>query len=668
MSYLDKLKPVEGKSTKTTTTEKGKGYLSKLQPVEENSLPQKKEGGGVKEFVKSIVSAPLTIAARPIQAVAELVGAKSENVDKVSSKLSGGLIAPVPQSGADVKKDVGRGMQTVALGLGPVSGGAAFGAGYSVEQGNNVFSKETALNAGIGAVGGKLLDLVGKPLLDVTGKVVGKITPQIIKDVSNQGSKAVEEFASRHKILPEGASTIVNKGAEGLERGLNKPFEVAGNIAKKPFVKTPENIINGREKELAKIDSDYAGMRKATAFSKDEGIASRRRVAETDVLSGSVDDNGLIRTKGKGGAIEQYKAQTVDQAEGVVRKNLEARKEMVSLKTVEKELTRVINESGLQGKNLTTALNDVKKEIAGYKLRANKKGEVPLTLIHDAKVDNYNSINYLTAPEVKTGRKTIARGLKEIIENNSKFNVKEVNAELAKYLEDIKLLERLDGKRVKGGKLGKYFAQISGNLVGGAVGGAVGGPLGMGIGTVAGGELANRIKGSMLERTLGGKTGYVAPKNKVLEEAMQRLKGKGEIPFKLGEPEKAFLKSKNQEQIGNFVLGDYGRNSIQRKTIDGLQDRLPINKLGETINNIKNTYKAGNTSFRKDNLVHVAKMPNGETRAVVTRVNPDGKEEIISFFKIGKDVNTFIKNLESFGTPDRSRTDILSLERSGSSH
>lgn len=521
MSYLDKLKPVTT-GTSSSNAPATKGYMSKLQPVSEGSQQKTEEGSGAGNFVKSLVSAPLTLAARPIQLGAELLGAKSEDVNKYTKKLTGGIVAPVPENGADVKKDVGRAAETIALGAGPVSGGALFGAGNSLEQGNDLFSKQTAIQTGVGAIGGKMLDLIGKPLLDVTGKVIGKITPEVIKDVANKGASAVEEFTARHQILPENVANVINKGADKAETIANKPFEVGGNLVKKPFVKTPENIIKSREKELAAIDSNYANMRKASSFSKDAGTESRRRVASTDILSGSVDENGLIRTKGKDGPIDQYKAQTVDKAEGVVRKNLEARGEKVKLTTVEKELTKAVKESGLQGKNLTSALSDVKKEVAGYKLRA-KNGEVPLTLVHDAKVDNYNSINYFTAPEVKTGRKAIARGLKTIIEDNSKFNVKEVNGELAKYLDDIKFLERLDGKRVKGGKLGKYFAQISGNIIGGAAGAAVGGPVGSAAGTILGGELASRIKGSILERSLGGKTGFVAPRNRILEKAMRGL-------------------------------------------------------------------------------------------------------------------------------------------------
>ncbi len=126
-------------------------------------------------------------------------------------------------------------------------------------------------------------------------------------------------------------------------------------------------------------------------------------------------------------------------------------------------------------------------------------------------------------------------------------------------------------------------------------------------------------------------------------------------------PEEGFKRSVNQKPIGktNFVVGDYGKNTIERKIAEGQPDRLPVTDVEETVKNIKNTYRAGDSTFRKDNLMHVAEMPNGETRAIVTRLNAQGKEEVVNLFKVSKDKAKFIKNLESFGTPERTRTSNL---------
>ncbi len=375
--------------------------------------------------------------------------------------------------------------------------------------------KPTTAISELAGLGSKSLAKIAIPTAETVGK---RALQNTAVGAGYGGTGAIAEGKPIEDVVKESAIG----GAAGLGLGLgiegaSKAYQEIKNISK------PANIIAKRERELAAIDSNYANMRKASSFSKDEGVASRKRVASTDVLANSVDENGLIRTKEKGGAVDQYKAQTVDQAENVVRNNLERLGETVKVSDVEKELTNAVNASHLEGADLKSALASVKREVAGYNLKA-KNGKIPLTLVHDAKVNMYKNIDYFTPAETKTYRKAIARGLKNTVEKNTQFNAKEVNDELTKYLEDIKFLERLDGKRVRGGKLGKYFSQISGNIIGGVAGSAVGGPVGSAVGTIIGGEAGGRIRGSMLSRTLAGKTGYVAPENKIIREAIDLSK------------------------------------------------------------------------------------------------------------------------------------------------
>ena len=79
--------------------------------------------------------------------------------------------------------------------------------------------------------------------------------------------------------------------------------------------------------------------------------------------------------------------------------------------------------------------------------------------------------------ELKKEGKSFAGSYKRIIEETSDEPIEAINKELQKDYKVLELLDVLDGKKVKGGKLGKYFAQIGGNIVGGAAG-SVGGPVG----------------------------------------------------------------------------------------------------------------------------------------------------------------------------------------------
>lgn len=157
-------------------------------------------------------------------------------------------------------------------------------------------------------------------------------------------------------------------------------------------------------------------------------------------------------------------------------------------------------------------------------------------------------------------------------------------------------------------------------------------------------KLSTRIDKFVDERG-GGQGGFI--KNPLAE-------GKGKIT-----PEDAFKESTGQKVVGihdgtTFEIGSYGENALERKIAKA--DRLPKSELTTTLKHITKEYVAGDSSFRKDNIVHVAEMPKGEKRAIVTRENAKGNAEIINFFKIGKNYDTFISNLEAFGTPGGIRT------------
>lgn len=206
------------------------GAYNQFGSVQQNA-PQKHS------FLRSLVSAPATIIARPIQAIAELAGASSQQVDETTKKLTGGLVAPVPQNGADVKKDVGRAAETVALGLSPVAGGVAFGVGNSLEQGNDLFSVQTALQAALGAAGGKVLDLIGKPVFNTAGKAIATVTPQFLKDLAGKGTQAIIDFAAQHEILPEAASNAVNTATQKVNTIAEAPFNAVENKIKDAITK-----------------------------------------------------------------------------------------------------------------------------------------------------------------------------------------------------------------------------------------------------------------------------------------------------------------------------------------------------------------------------------------------------------------------------------------------
>ena len=187
-------------------------YVPPVQPEQPSTMG--KVGGFVKDIAKAIVSPVATLAARPVQLGAELLGATPEQVNKVTL---GGLVAPVPMGFADVKKDVGRGIETAALALPGMSvtksalGGAAFGLGSSMEQGSKILSPETAKSVLLGgalgaaapvAIKGVSKLLKGTPkVAPVEEKVATKIPAPIVAEhplaTEARKYKTAEEFKQK---------------------------------------------------------------------------------------------------------------------------------------------------------------------------------------------------------------------------------------------------------------------------------------------------------------------------------------------------------------------------------------------------------------------------------------------------------------------------------------
>jgi len=294
-----------------------------------------------------------------------------------------------------------------------------------------------------------------------------------------------------------------------------------------------DNLIKNRTQELSKLEK-YSSIKKITEDARAKGLNDpKEMLAKTDVLNGSVDKNGTITTLGEGGAHERYSSEYVKPIEDVIQKNLKQEGSKVSIIELKKRLYKAIDESGLEGGALERAYSNADADLKGYMRRADKDGFIPTETIHKAKVDKYSNINYMN-PESKRADKAIAKALKETVEDHTKFiKVKELNNELASHFKVLKLLEKLDNKKVEGGKLGKYFAQLTGAAVGSHFG-----P----VGSIVGSEVAGGIKGAQMARTFKG-----IGKNLEYSPAMKEAVVKGE-PTVIQLPQENSLGNRNTTQ------------------------------------------------------------------------------------------------------------------------
>lgn len=324
-----------------------------------------------------------------------------------------------------------------------------------------------------------------------------------------------------------------------------------------PEVKA-QKLVDKRAKGLEKLDS-YQTIKKATEKGRERGIDIKKVLSETDVLHGAVDKSGTITTKGEGGAVEQYTRQFIDGNESIVSDLLKKENRSISPALVKARLIQEVKSAGIEGAALTKALKNIDDEVAGYALRAGDTGNIPVATLHDAKIDKYNNINFFTEGNVKKYDKTVAKALKELVEENTtSVKVKEINNELSKHFAVIDYLNKLDNKKVSGGKLGKYFAQTVGAIVGSHAG-----PLG----AVVGAEVGGNIKGNLMSRAFSGKTGKIQPQAEVITNA---LKVKNAPPLELPQSKSNNLGSLKTNQTNTIIPTNTGIS----KTIKNITEKV----------------------------------------------------------------------------------------------
>lgn len=472
-------------------------------------------GSTLGNFAKGLVSAPLTMLARPFQAGAELLGASAEDVNKFSSNIPviGGAIAPVPQNFSDVQKDIGRGAQTVALGLGPVSGGALFGAGSSLEQGNDLLSTQTLYSTLLGMGLGKAVDLVGKPLLNAAGKVIGTITPATLKDVVSKGAGAVENFMAQHEILPAAGKEAVKKletGAQAFDTGVGKLFtggrKAATNLVTSQY---PGISKEGMQTHFQNIDK--ANFEKPatqlTGYSKASDIYKNAKAQGTDLSQVAV-DNGISHDT----LIEGNKYNTNDTADAIRNDAMKTSHDLMrpALAAAEPGVERVpvskIRTSMLDKVDKIPASQITDTERAVMKNRIeNEFGDnspaalahpqgYSLTDLHDSTIAAQANGKFKsngTASENFPARvsREQAKVFGDLLGKNApdELGVKKFKQAIQQKFQLADYLDELHGKKVPRGIVRRavsLFGKVAGAGLGGQIGGGIGGVAGYHMGGV----------------------------------------------------------------------------------------------------------------------------------------------------------------------------------------
>jgi hypothetical protein len=488
------------------------------QPTQEQLAQQRRSAGlpvGKKadgsptlagSIIREIAKVPVKTGLQLARAVVDPLAKRDEF--SVNSKYLGNV--------GDYQTEIQKRTDNLAdkYNAGEISAGRAIlgGAGAGALQAMDFASVLPIGATGSALAKGAIPTIAEQGVLRTIGKSIIPTSKQALKEASIRGGAVgggydvSEQLASGEKYNPlrtagaVAAGTVLDFAAtKGLPEAFNMVKDVAGRY-------TPTNalgrLVNKAEKDIFDIQNNYVKTRKKMDYSKDAQASNRRRVASSGVLTGTVDAEGKVRTTQPGGAVEKYRNMTIDGSEGIVRETLSKEGRSVNPAIVARDLKRNIESNPMiKGEAKTSALAKVAREVEAYARDA--QGNIPLTELHDAKIAMAKTIkDFATPEEVKAYQKSLRAGLQNIVENNSSENIKDINKELSKFYQDLEILELLDGKKVNGGKLGKYFSQIAGNVAGAGIGSVLG-PAGAAVGAIAGGEIGSGIRSKIMSKTFG---------------------------------------------------------------------------------------------------------------------------------------------------------------------
>ena len=505
-------------------------FMGDVTPVGQGFDSSKFVGGNIAPL-KDAIGTGASIASNIVGgegagAVAEQ-GAKGLLTNAVITGAKQGAIAGGLQGlGSSLSANKNLGDTLLNTGVGGIEGGAVGGALGGV-------------SGGIGILGQKLQSLkANKEIADTVGNHLASFANNLPDAQAMDTNGASKLLAGNQEDLalqleyqghPAEANAIRKIDMSGIDnpedysKAVNDAIDNVKQASISPKLnKVVQNTIDNRVSTLQKIEDGRAPIRNYTAKQTAKGIDVKGNIANTDLLKDSVDSTGTLRTKQPGGAIDQYN-EFIKPQEDIVSKILAKEGKTIPLADVKTQMTDAVNNSNIKGSAKATAMDGVKKEINGLKLDTDAQGNIPIATIHQAKVSKYANINYMN-PESGTSDKLIAKTLKDIVEKNTtSANVKALNAELSQHYANIGYLEKLDGAKVAGGKLGKYFAKTIGGMVGSHFG-----PLG----TIAGAEVGGRLSGATMESQLSKGIGKNLESSQAMKDALtatQSLKKEGPL-------------------------------------------------------------------------------------------------------------------------------------------
>jgi len=497
-SAFEQLKlKAQGQTTVPTTG------LSAFDALKQKSVSQggevsrvstEKPEGFVSKVFRGITEPVVTMVARPFQAAKAIGGAEGEDLD-VNLPYYGKIKAPT--TGKDILRDVGRGLETVSLGVGGTVPKVGHGVLGATRAGRAVQTTAAAIaRPGVPTI---VRGSVSRPLRETIkqGAAIGAKSGALFGAGAGLEEKATLGAAAEGAVTGAISGGVFGAAIPAVTGIAGKTFKYATS----PKAQKVANAIDDLEDTYKDINRGWVQTRKAsdkaarvTQMKNKSGTIGRvpeRVLAEHGIIPEHYGTDFTTRAQAA-----KLKSEVTPLAEA----NRSALREAglstqpIGIDDLElRAISRARTPENIAGGIADDLENGIRKQMDLY--RKNYGGTIPLETLDDIKSARWKRTGFSLTREDKLAGDidyTIGKASQEAIEETAAkagaTDVAQLNRDIGDILEAAKFLENLDGRKILYGRMGTHMLRLAGTISGAAGGGIPGGIVGG-----LGGELLARM-------------------------------------------------------------------------------------------------------------------------------------------------------------------------------
>lgn len=270
------------------------------------------------------------------------------------------------------------------------------------------------------------------------------------------------------KITPEQMTTITNGAADLADSPVAAPGATKAQVSEgdRMTIQARTDTYNQlASKSTAVEDAINAG--KAKGFDPVADLASDDRFTPEVSSDGRIDSSTAIKN------LNDF----VKPIAAVERQAIIADGRSFSFAKFASDVRGSLSQYKARGSSYDAMVKRVDADLAVYQREYAQNGTISGVSLDDIKNAKYSISNW-NDEDAQISDKSVARVAKETIYNGTKnADLKQLNTEMSRYYSARDVLDAVDNKIVRGGRLGKYFARTLGTAIGshfGPIGALVG--------------------------------------------------------------------------------------------------------------------------------------------------------------------------------------------------